>query len=387
MKTLMASTAVLLAALSTPALTTAAMAEDLVIGLATAQTGGLAPYDQPNLAGFQMKIDEINAAGGIAGKYPVKLIVKDTRSDSAQTAMVAQELVDADARLIITPCDADPSIAAGMITQAAGIPAISFCATTPTLPLAVGDYMFSNYPADNVQATMLASQAIEAGYKTTYILTSPDTAYTLKLPQYFAQVFTAKGGTLIGEGTFSMGQQDFGAEVTKIAAMDPRPDVIMTSAYEPDFPAFVRQLRGAGVTTPILGSDGIDSPTTFGLGELVEGVIFSTAGYATPGSPLEVFNAKYQEKTGKAPDTIYIANGYDLGILIEAAVTAADSLDPVAIRDALANLENVPGVTGPITFKGTSGMPLRSVSLVRITAGERELVKQGQPDPADIPAP
>jgi branched-chain amino acid transport system substrate-binding protein len=380
--TLMASTAVLLAALTAPAL-----AEDLVIGLATAQTGGLAPYDQPNLAGFQMKIDEINAAGGIAGKYPVKLIIKDTRSDSAQTAMAAQELVDADARLIITPCDADPSIAAGMITQSAGIPAISFCATTPTLPLAVGDYMFSNYPADNVQATMLASQAIEAGYKTAYILTSPDTAYTLKLPQYFAQVFTAKGGTLVGEGTFSMGQQDFGAEVTKIAAMDPRPDVIMTSAYEPDFPAFVRQLRGAGVMTPILGSDGIDSPTTFGLGDLVEGVIFSTAGFATAGSPLEAFNAKYEAATGKAPDTIYIANGYDLGILIEAAVTAADSLEPAAIRDGLANLENVPGVTGPITFKGTIGMPLRSVSLVRIVAGERELVKQGQPDPADIPAP
>lgn len=380
--TLMASTAVLLAALTAPA-----MAEDLLIGLATAQTGGLAPYDQPNLAGFQMKIDEINAAGGIAGKYPVKLILKDTRSDSAQTALVAQELVDAGARLIITPCDADPSIAAGMITQSASIPAISFCATTPTLPLAVGDYMFSNYPADNVQATMLAAQAIAAGYKTAYILTSPDTAYTLKLPEYFAQVFTAKGGTLLGEGTFSMGQQDFGAEVTKIAAMNPRPDVIMTSAYEPDFPAFVRQLRGAGVTTPILGSDGIDSPTTFGLGDLVEGVIFSTAGYATPGSPLEAFNAKYEAKTGKAPDTIYIANGYDLGIVIEAAVTAADSTDPTAIRDGLANLENVAGVTGPITYKGTIGMPLRSVALVRIAAGKRELVVQGQPDPADIPAP
>ena len=112
------------------------MAEDLVIGLATAQTGGLAPYDQPNLAGLQMKIDEINAAGGIAGKFPIKTIIKDTRSDSAQTAMVAQELVDAGTQLIITPCDADPSIAAGMITQGAGIPAISFCATTPTLPLA-----------------------------------------------------------------------------------------------------------------------------------------------------------------------------------------------------------------------------------------------------------
>lgn len=363
------------------------MAEDLVIGLATAQTGGLAPYDQPNLAGLQMKIEEINAAGGIAGKFPIKTIIKDTRSDSAQTAMVAQELVDAGAQLIITPCDADPSIAAGMITQGAGIPAISFCATTPTLPLAVGDYMFSNYPADNVQAAMLAAHAIEAGYKTAYILTSPDTAYTLKLPQYFGQVFTAKGGSVLGEGTFTMGQQDFGAEVTKIAAMDPKPDVIMTSAYEPDFPAFVRQLRGAGVTTPILGSDGIDSPTTFGLGDLVEGVVFSTAGHPTAGSPLKAFNAKWTEKTGAAPDTIYIANGYDLGNIIEAAVTAADSLDPAAIREGIANLENLQGVTGPITYKGTNGMPLRSVSLVRIKAGDRDLVAQGQPDPADIPAP
>ena len=364
-----------------------AMAEDLVIGLATAQTGGLAPYDQPNLAGLQMKIDEINAAGGIAGKFPIKTIIKDTRSDSAQTALVAQELVDAGAQLIITPCDADPSIAAGMITQSAGIPAISFCATTPTLPLAVGDFMFSNYPADNVQAAMLAAHAIESGYKTAYILTSPDSAYTLKLPQYFGEAFTAKGGTMLGEGTFSMGQQDFSAEVTKIAAMDPKPDVIMTSAYEPDFPAFVRQLRGAGVTTPILGSDGIDSPTTFGLGDLVEGVVFSTAGHATVGSPLEAFNVKWTEKTGAAPDTIYIANGYDLGLIIEAAVTAADSLDPAAIRDGIANLENLQGVTGPITYKGTIGMPLRSVSLVRIVAGDRELVVQGQPDPADIPAP
>ena len=323
----------------------------------------------------------------LPGSSRSQTIIKDTRSDSAQTALVAQELVDAGAQLIITPCDADPSIAAGMITQSAGIPAISFCATTPTLPLAVGDYMFSNYPADNVQAAMLAAHAIESGYKTAYILTSPDSAYTLKLPQYFGEAFTAKGGTVLGEGTYSMGQQDFGAEVTKIAAMDPMPDVIMTSAYEPDFPAFVRQLRGAGVMTPILGSDGIDSPTTFGLGDLVEGVVFSTAGHATVGSPLEAFNAKWTEKTGAAPDTIYIANGYDLGIIIEAAVTAANSLDPAAIRDGIANLENLQGVTGPITYKGTIGMPLRSVSLVRIVSGDRELVVQGQPDPADIPAP
>ncbi len=364
-----------------------ALAEDLTIGLATAQTGGLAPYDQPSLAGFQMRVDEINAAGGIAGKFPIKLIAKDTRSDAAQTALVAQELVDEGVQIMITPCDADPSIAAGMITQGAGIPAFSFCATTPTLPMAVGDYMFGNYPADNVQAAMLAGYATEQGYKTAYILTSPDSAYTLKLPEYFGQAFTTKGGTLLGEGTYAMGQQDFSAEVTKIAAMDPKPDVIMTSAYEPDFPAFIRQLRGAGVTVPVLGSDAIDSPTTFAMGDLVEGVVFSTAGFATEGSPLAAFNAKYKEKTGEEPNTVYIANGYDLGTVIDAAVTKADSLDPKAIRDAIASLEGIQGVTGSISYAGTAGMPLRSVSLVRIGGGNRELVSQGVPAVADVPAP
>ena len=147
----------------------------------------------------------------------------------------------------------------------------------------------------------------------------------MKLPEYFATTFKNKGGEIVGEGTFSMGQQDFSAEVTKIKALKQQPDVIMTAAYEPDFPAFMRQLRGAGIKTPVLGSDGIDSPTTTGLGQLVDGVVFTTAGFASEGSPLAAFNVKYKAKFGQEPDTVYIANGYDLGKVIEAAVKKADS--------------------------------------------------------------
>ena len=364
-----------------------ALAADLVIGIATAQTGGLAPYDQPSLKGLEMAVEEINAGGGVAGKFPIKLITKDTRSDAAQTALVAQELVDEGINILITPCDADPSIAAGQITQAAQIPAFSFCATTPTMPLAVGDYMFGNYPADNVQAAALATYALENGFKTAYVLKSPDMAYALKLPEYFVESFERRGGKVLLQGKYSLGQQDFSAEVTKIRGMDPQPQVIMTAAFEPDFPAFMRQLRGAGVTVPVLGSDGIDTPTTFGLGPLVDGVVFTTAGFATEGSPLAAFNAKYKARFGQDPDTVYIANGYDLGKVIEAAVTKADSIEPTAIRDAVASLEGVQGVTGAISYAGTQGMPKRSVALVRIEGGNRSLVSQGVPDAADVPAP
>lgn len=366
---------------------TPALAEDVTIGLATAQTGGLAFADQPSLIGFKMAIEEINAKGGFGGKYKASLDVKDTRSDTAATVQAAQELVAAGVKVLITPCDADPSIAAGQISQPAGIPTFTFCGTTPTIPGAVGDYMFGTYPADNLQAALLANHAIGKGYRNAYILKSPDSAYTLRLPEYFAEVFKKKGGGVAGEGTYTMGQQDFSAEVTKIRALNPAPDVIMTSAYEPDFPAFLQQLRGAGIMAPVLGSDGIDSPTTTGLGAIADGIVHSTAGFAADGSKLRGFYDKFKAATGAEPETVYVATGYEIPYIIDAAVTAAGSMDGPALRDAIANLKDVDLVTGKVTFAGSNGMPNRDVTLVEIQGGKRAVVITATPDAADVPAP
>jgi len=376
----------LMAAMLSLCLAFPALADEIKIGLATAQTGGLAAFDGPVVEGFYLAVEEINAAGGIGGKTKIVLIEKDVRSDAAQTAIAAQELLDEGVAVLVTPCDADPSFAAAGLAGDAKVPAFSTCASSPTLPLMGGDYMFSNFPGDNIQATVSAQYARDKGYKVAYILYSPDSQYTM-MPLYFSSVFTKLGGTLAGEGTYSMGQQDFSAEVTKIKSLSPKPDVIMTSAYEPDFPAFIRQLRAAGVDTPVIGSDGIDSPTTFSLGKPAEGVVFTTAGFPTPGSELEKFDAKYKAKYGKDSETVFNGIGYDLGKVIEAAVIKAGSTDPQAIRDAVAELVDVQGATSKITYKGTMGMPVRQVSLIRVTDGQRELLGQPSPDPALVPAP
>ena len=222
-----------------------AQTQTLKIGLATAQTGGLAPYDAPVMEGFKMALDEINEQGGIQGKIKIKLIMKDVRSDVAQTAVAVQKLMDENVDVLITPCDAAPSFAASQIAQEANVPAFSICASSPTLPLMGGDFMFSNFPGDNVQATISASWAIEQGFTKVYLLYSPDTLYTT-MPLYFGDVFRKLGGKVLAQDEYKMGQQNFSSEVTKIKRLDPQPDVIMTSAYEPDFPTFIRQLRAAG---------------------------------------------------------------------------------------------------------------------------------------------
>ena len=104
-------------------------------------------------------MDELNAGGGVNGMQ-VRLVVKDTRSDTAQAAVVAQELVDEGVAAMIVSCDLDPAVASGTVAQAAEVPAASSCASTPTLPAAVGPYMFSNYTADNLQGTVLAASCV-----------------------------------------------------------------------------------------------------------------------------------------------------------------------------------------------------------------------------------
>ncbi len=382
MKALLAST-ILVAAFNVGR----AAAEDFVIGLATAQTGYLAPYDQPALNGLKLKVDEINAAGGLAGKYNVKLVIRDTASDTSATVQAAQELVASGVNILVTPCDADPSIAAGQISQPAQIPTFSFCGSTPTIPAAVGDYMFGIASGDNAQAAVIADYALSLGYKKALLLVSPDSAYTLRLPQYFGEVFTKKGGAVVQEIGFKLGQQDFGAIVTQIKGLDPQPDVIVTSAYEPDFPAFIKQLRSAGVTTPVMGADAIDTPTVLGLGSAVDGVVHSTAGFPTPGSPLAAFYDKYKQATGKEVDTVIVALGYEIGMIIEAAVNAAGAIDGPSVRNAVAAIKDFPGLTGTITYAGTNGMPMRETALTEIRDGKRSLIKVETAALADIPAP
>ena len=333
------------------------------IGVATAQTGAIAPFDKPAVDGLEVAVEQINEGGGLDGEHPVELELKNTRSDPAQTATAAQELVDGGADMLIVPCDGDLALAGGPMGQDAGIPTMSVCSSVPILPDEIGDYFFGISYGDNAGSAVLANYALEEGYKTAYTLNS-DTVYTDKVPVYFGEAFEAGGGEIVGSDSFTIGQQDFSAIVTGIGQLDPAPDVIMTSAYEPDFPAFIRQLRGAGIDMPVIGSDGIDTPTVLDLGDSVNGLVHNSSGLPKPGSELEKFYKEFEPIRATSVESVYSAVGADIIPVLDAAVEAAGSTDPSAVRDAIAELEDVKGYTGPITYAGTNGMPIKQIAVV-----------------------
>ena len=367
-----------------------AWAEDkntLYLGAVLDFAANCVPFDVPSDEGVRLAVDEINAAGGIGGKYKIKLVVKDYRGGPGPAVAGTKELLDDGADVILGGCAAPAAIVVGGLTKKKNVPHIAITASGPEIPTAVGPYGFTNTITDNRQGAVLAQYAIDQGYKKAYILRCPDDPYTDLLPVYFAKAFEKLGEKLVGTGTWTFTQQEFSVEVGKIKKLQPQPDVIMSATFGPFFAGLVTSLRSAGIKTPVFAPDAIDEPSSIGLGAVAEGVVFTSAVFPSAGSSMEVFNKKYKAKYGKDNTVAPPALGYDAVKLIEAAVLKAGSTDGAAIRDALETLVDVQGASGKLTYAGGGRNMIRAVALCKIEKGKKVLIQWMNPALKDIPQP
>jgi branched-chain amino acid transport system substrate-binding protein len=362
--------------------TTTATKEPLVIGYAATLSGFSANADQAGVLGARTMVDKLNKEGGIDG-HRIELVVKDMQSDPAQGASVTQELLDEGAAIVLGP--PFPGQAPGVVRTAAkdDVPVLSVTTTGPEYTAVGGSPAFLAAFGDNAQAAAVAEYALKQGHRTSFFMTSPDLNYTSKNAEWFAEAFENGGGRNLGSAKFTVGQQDFSAQVTRIANVRPQPDIIYAPMFMPDAGTFVQQLRGAGVRSAIGGGDGFDNQAYIDFAKnAANGTIFSTHGFAEEGSSVAEFtNEVTTFNDGKAPDNVGLtALGGDAILLIKAAVEEAGSIEPAAIADALSKLEDVEVVTSSVTFAGTNGVPEKTVYVVEVENGEFVLKEKLVPE-------
>lgn len=332
------------------------------IGVNMALTGATAPYDQPALAGLKLAVAQINARGGIGGKSKIVLTIKNDRSDAGQAAADSQTFAAQGVNFMMLPGDPSVSIPAGTVAQNHHIPMMTCLASLPTQRKAIGPYFFGGESADNVVAAAEALWAVKHGIKTAYVMIGPDNAYTQFYPKYFATAFKKAGGKVVGTQTWRSGTTDFSPQIQKIKSLRPQPNVIESSMYEPDLPAFIKQARAAGVHSTFLQSDASDTPTIQQLGKLVNGLIFSTLGFPRPHSKLAAFYKTFKKHYGHVPPNVLSAVCYDSMNLIASAVAKAGTADPASVVKALNSIKHYSkGVLGPTTY--SSGFPLRPIAM------------------------
>jgi branched-chain amino acid transport system substrate-binding protein len=359
------------------------------IGGGFALTGDESSLDLPAANGAKLAVKEINAAGGVLGKQ-IDFIVHDSQYKMDVTAQTAKQFVEQDkVQAMIGYTDTDSVLAAGPTFQQAGIPFITVGATSPKIPSQVGDMMFLACFGDNVQAAAGAEFAFKNFGKTAYLLWDKGVEYTTLLGAYFKARFTELGGTIVLEDSYDDKATDFAAQIAKVKALPQQPDFYYIAAMPYNVGPVVKQFRDAGITGPIVGGDGYDTPDLVSVaGPASDNVYFSTHALmdATNGTDgIKKFIAAYNKEYGHDPENAFAALGYDTVYLLVDAIKRAGSTDPQALKAAIEATKDFPGITGSISFTAGSHVPQKGVTIIAVKGGKFTLGAEVVPE--KVPAP
>ena len=192
----------------------------LTLGTLLPETGNLAFLGPPEIAGVQMAVAEMNAAGGVLGQQVVLVEGDsgDTTTDTAVQTVTRQLGQNVDA--IIGA--ASSSVSASVIDQIteAGVTQFSPANTSKQF----SDYpdeglYFRLGPSDILQGQVLAEVIAEEGNSSLVILNFDDD-YGNGLAEDLAASFTAGGGEVVDTITYDPQAQTFDAEVQQAIAAD-----------------------------------------------------------------------------------------------------------------------------------------------------------------------
>ena len=317
---------------------------DVVVGFYGSLTGDGASFGQSSKEGAELALEELNAAGGVLGGRKLRMLVEDDQSKPEEASSVVTKLVTQDKVVaVIGEVASRRTLAAAPVAQRYQVPMITPASTNERVT-AVGDYVFRVCFIDPFQGDVLAKFAYtDLKARKAAVLKDISEDYSVGLTDSIVKRFTALGGQVFEPVSYSKGDPDFKAVLTKIRGQ--RPDVIFATGYYTEAAIIVRQARELGMTMPILGGDGwVGDSLKNGREALANTYISNHYSGDNPDPVVQNFEKAYRAKFGHAPDSI-AALGYDSIKVLADSLTRAGSTDGVKLRDAIASAD-VAGVTG-----------------------------------------
>jgi branched-chain amino acid transport system substrate-binding protein len=352
-------------------------ADEIVIGGYGALTGSTATFGQSAKKGIEMAVAEVNEKGGLLGKK-IRLVMEDDQGKPEEAQTVVSRLINRDRVIAVIGENASSrSLAAAPVCQQAGIPMISPSSTNPKVT-AVGDYIFRVCFIDPFQGQVMAKFAANTlKVKKVAILRDIKNDYSVGLAEVFVKSFQEAGGSIVGNESYSEGDNDFSAQLTSLKQKNP--EAIFIPGYYTEAGLIARQARQLGIQVPLMGGDGWESPKLWEIGgEALNDCYYSNHYSLTDPSPsVQNFVKAFQSRYNEVPDAV-AALSYDAAAVLFHAIRQADSAEPKRIRDALSSIHQYRGVTGQITIDKNRNA-VKPAVVLRVKNGTLEFVETISP--------
>jgi branched-chain amino acid transport system substrate-binding protein len=329
-----------------------ATGEPLVIGAAVDLTNAMAPFDGPAIGAAQIQAEKVNGEGGVDGRQ-IQIEVVDTQLDPEQTKAAAIDLIDEQgAEILLVTCDVDFATPAVQEAISRGVLAVSMCIGTDQMsPKRFGEagkLAFTIGNAAQDEGAAMAEYAIDQGWTRAAIAKDNVIIYFQNVVDAFKARFEERGGEIVAEESWTNGDGTIGNVAGSLASADV--DVIATSTAFDDLPGLVDGIRSLGSDTPIICSWACDGTywNPQGLSNFYLVTYASVAGDDPNQEVKDLIQAMTDADT--PPGTGGFLAGAGTIDALAAAIEETGSTDGEALADALEGFQDVPTVSGEISF-------------------------------------
>ena len=328
-------------------------AQTVKIGWFGPETGDSALFGQAEKNTVLMLAEEFNAKGGVdvgGKKYKIEIVPYDDKGDSVEAVNVVKRLISQDKVIAIVGAQGSgEAIPVAPLVNGAKVPLVSSTATNPKVTVGesgvISPFMFRACFIDPYQGKAAAYYCYQKlGKRKAAVLMTIDDPYSTGLAEFYKQNFEKAGGKVVAEVSYTSGEKDFRAPLTKIKAA--KPDVVFIPAYYNDVALVAKQARELGINQLLFGGDGWPSENLIPLaGKALEGCMFINH-LDMEGNAAKPMRTAYKNKFNRNAEL----NSYmvrDALYMVIDAMQRAKSVDPAAIQKALLTCD-IQGITGHI---------------------------------------
>jgi branched-chain amino acid transport system substrate-binding protein len=329
------------------------------IGMAIAQTGGLAGGGKASLLGTEIWRDDVNAKGGLLGRK-IELVVYDDKSSASETPAIYSKLLDVDkVDILFSPYATVPTAPIMPLVKQRGLLLMgnfSFQVNSK-----VGhDMWFNNAPwgpADS-WATSFLEIGKKAGGKNMALLAA-DQEFAQNLAATARDVAKKMDIPVLFDQAYPPNTVEFSSIIRALKAA--KPDIVYVASYPPDSAGILRGINEIGIGNNVKIFGGGMVGLQFGavmenLGSLLNGVVNYNTWLPEQSMYFDGTKAFFDTYTKRAieakvdPLGYYLAPfGYASGQMIEQAIKSVGSLDQKALAKYLRENEHKT-IVGPISF-------------------------------------
>lgn len=334
-------------------------------------TGGLSDeLGRLTLEGVRLAVEERNNNGGIGNKK-IELLLIDTEGKPDKALEKTKKLINTNEIYgVIGPVYSSVGLKVAPYLQEKKIVTISPTASHIQLTNE-GSYIFRLTATNDLQAKILAFYLYQKlNIKNMGILSFKSDAYSSNFGELFRKNFTAAGGNVLAEETFSEAETDYTRQLRQIEKSGVK--ALFLPLYAKQAGNLLLQLQKLGIKNlKIFGSDTLSGPDFGGTaGGLVDGVIFSNVENAE-GGRVQDFRKYYRKVLKKDPENFSLRAYDSTNILLDGiektnellqGKPAKPAVKKEMIQKEVASLKRYDGVSGMFCFQ-PNGDVVRNIGI------------------------